>query len=247
MMKNNERMTRWLLDAIDTEIAKPDGEADMALVEECTALLDELNGASCTLTERELTKRCRAITRGKAGGKSAKKRVRLVAAIAACLAVFVFVCGCGYLPSITVILQTLFASGVGKDVEVHEVTYTFQGMSTQYDDIDQLITAENLNIPLPTDLPENIYITKILNNPDSNTIYILFNDEDISLQIFTDAFISDHVNISVCDIHKGEVYDIYTKSLSEALHIAYCEVNNNIYVLRHPDINVILKILNRLE
>ena len=26
MMKNNERMTRWLLDAIDTEIAKPDGE-----------------------------------------------------------------------------------------------------------------------------------------------------------------------------------------------------------------------------
>jgi len=67
MMKNNERMTRWLLDAIDTEIAKPDGEADMALVEECTALLDELNGASCTLTERELTKRCKAITCG--GGR----------------------------------------------------------------------------------------------------------------------------------------------------------------------------------
>ena len=125
MMKNNERMTRWLLDAIDTEIAKPDGEADMALVEECTALLEELNDTSCTLSERELTKRCRAITRGKAGGKSAKKRVRLVAAIAACLAVFVFVCGCGYLPSINVILQTLFASGVGKDVEVHKVTYTY--------------------------------------------------------------------------------------------------------------------------
>ena len=56
-MDNKEKMIRWLLDAIDTEIAKPDGEADMALVEECTALLGDLNGDVCKLSKRELQKR----------------------------------------------------------------------------------------------------------------------------------------------------------------------------------------------
>jgi len=247
MMKNNERMTRWLLDAIDTEIAKPDGEADMALVEECTALLEELNGASCTLTERELTKRCKAITRGKTGGKSAKKRVRLVAAIAACLAVFVFVCGCGYLPSINVILQTLFASGVGKDVEVHEVTYTFDGMSTQYENIDQLISSEKLDILIPTALPENTYITKILNNPEKNIIYILFNDTEISFQIFITECLEDLITISTCSKYENEFGNIYIKELSNNSHVGCVEINGNTYYMEHSHQDTILQMLQSLR
>lgn len=247
-MNYREKMTRWLLDAIDTEIAKPDGEADMGLVAECTALLGKLNGEEM-LSKRELQKRYRAIVHGEktVGGKSAKKRIRLAAALAACLAVFVFVCGCGYLPSLNVIMQALFASGIGKDVEIHEVTYTFDGMSTQYENIDQLIDSEELDILIPTVLPENTYITKILNNPEKNIIYILFNNTDIAFQVFTNRSIEEHINISACNIHEVEHNIIYTKTLSETSHIAYCEIDNDVYYIEYYEPNTLLKILNNLR
>lgn len=34
-----DKLIKWLVEAIDTEIAKPEGEADMAFVDECTELL----------------------------------------------------------------------------------------------------------------------------------------------------------------------------------------------------------------
>ncbi|MBR3998061.1 MAG: hypothetical protein IKI93_06925 [Clostridia bacterium] len=247
-MKNNEKMIRWLLDAIDTEIAKPDGEADMALVEVCTALLGELNGTACTLSERELEKRCWEITRGKAvGSKSVKKRVRMVAAVAACLAAFVVISGCGYLPSITTVLQTLFASGIGKDVEVHEVTYTYNGEIVQYNNIDILISSEKLDILIPTYLPNNIHITKVLNNPENNEMYILFNDPTFSIQIFTHKTIEEHINISACDKYISQQNEIYIKRLSEASYIAYFENGNNVYTIEYTDTNTILQIFNNMR
>lgn len=34
-----ERLMKWLVEAIDTDVAKPEGEADMTFVEECAELL----------------------------------------------------------------------------------------------------------------------------------------------------------------------------------------------------------------
>ena len=242
-------MIRWLLDAIDTEIAKPDGEADMVVVEECTVLLGELTGGVRTLSKRELEKRCNAIIRGDtyAGGKSKKKCVRLVAAIAACLAVFVVISGCGYLPSITTVLSTLFASGVGKDVEIHEVTYTNVGEVKLYDSVDHLISTEELNILLPTLLPENTYITKVLNNPESDSIYILFNNSEISFQIFTNITLEEYIVPSAYEKHESNSLTIYTKQLTASSYLAYCEINNNVYSMQYSDINTIIEVFNSLR
>ncbi len=248
-MNNQERIIRWLLDAIDTEIAKPVGEADMVFVEECTALLGELNGNVLTLSKRELTKRCRTITRGKisVGGIVPQIHIRLVAALAACLAVFVVMSGCGYLPSITTILSTLFSSGVGKEVEIHEVTYTFEGMSKQYSDIDQLIASEELDILLPVVLPENIHITKILRDSEYNSIIVLFNEPTLSYRIYMDQEISDRIPISSYDEHINGDQVVYTKFVSNTLYIAYTEINDNIYFLQYYNLDTIMEILKNLE
>ena len=237
-------MIRWLLDVIDTEVAKPDEEADMALVEECTALLGELTGETCSLSERELKKRCRAITHG---GKNVRKQLRLTAAIAACLAVFVIMSGCGYLPSITTIIQTIFASGVGKDVEIHEITYTFQGMGKQYNDVKHLVETENLNILVPTELPENLYITQILRDDSNDNIFILFNDPALTFQIFPKVKLEDHIVISDAERQANENFDIYTKKLSNTTYIAYCEIDNNVYGLQYSNPDIIYDILTNLR
>ena len=247
-MKNNEKMIRWLLDAIDTEIAKPDGEADMALVEECTALLGELNGTACTLSERELEKRCREITRGKAvGSKSVKKRVRMVAAVAACLAAFVVISGCGYLPSITTVLQTLFASGIGKDVEVHEVTYTFEGLSKHYDNIEQLIAEEKLGILIPSVLPPNTHITKVLQSAELNNICLLFNDPSISFHVFLCRDIEDFVTLADCTEIIGEKHKIYQRNISNNSHAYYIEFDRNVYYVQSSSSEVSVEIINNLR
>ena len=243
-MNNQDKMIRWLLDVIDTEVAKPDEEADMALVEECTALLGELTGETCSLSERELKKRCRAITHG---GKNVWKRLRLTAAIAACLAVFVIMSGCGYLPSITTIIQTIFASGIGKDVEVHEITYTFEGMAKQYTDIKDLIYKENLDILIPEILPEDTYIINIVNDPENNNIFVLFNNNRISFQIFTNGEIEDYITIPSFDKHLIEDKIIYSKKMADMSYIAYSKINDKIYFVSYSNINTILNVLNSLR
>lgn len=43
MSELKKKLMAFLLDIIDTETTKPDEEADMELVEECTVFLEELN------------------------------------------------------------------------------------------------------------------------------------------------------------------------------------------------------------
>jgi len=181
-----------------------------------------------------------------AGGKSAKKRIRLVAAIAACLAVFVFVCGCGYLPSITVILQTLFASGVGKDVEVHEVTYTYQGTVKQYDDISNLLEDNELDILIPHFLPDGSYITNVLLNDDGN-IFILLNDSSFTFQIFMNKKLTEFVEISNCEIYDGVNGIIYIRKVSDSSYIAYIEDESNVYCLQNTDNKLLIKIMENMR
>lgn len=248
-MDNKEKMIRWLLDAIDTEIAKPDEEADMALVEECTALLGELNGDVCTLSKRELEKRCRAITGEDVSvtRKGPKIRVRVVAALAACMAVFMVMSSCGYLPPINVILQTLFASDVGKDVEVHEVKYTFKGMIKRYDNLSSLISTEDLDILLPNDLPNNIFITNILKDDNSGKIIITFNDINISFQVFTNTSISKLIPTDTYTEYINNDNIIYLKELTNTAFIAYTEINNNVYYVHHTDLEFVRNILTNLR
>ena len=182
-----------------------------------------------------------------AGGKSAKKRIRLVAAIAACLAVFVFVCGCGYLPSINVILQTLFASGVGKDVEVHEVTYTFEGMIKEYSDLTELVSKEELDILLPENLPNAFYITDILNDSESNKIIVMFNDSNMSFHVYNTVSIDDLIPINDFLVYKNDNHIIYYKELIDASFIAYTEINNNVYYVQYNDLEFVKNILSNLR
>lgn len=172
---------RWLGDVIEQESAKPDGEADMALVGECEALLCDMVAAKegIAITPAELNQRLADI---KAKGHflpPTPRKVRLsaqIGKIAACIAMAAILGLGGTAAAVSAVAamrrnegnrpnatETTPADTDTQDPEItwEGIRYTSLTETAEYDNIETLLAAQALEIPYPTALPDGVTITEV--------------------------------------------------------------------------------------
>ena len=188
----SKRMTRaemiqWLGDAIRTETEKPFDEIDYDFVDECGNLLDELMGESAALSESEIKERVAKLTAGVhdsdvSKGIKIKRRnlwkIAVAAAVVLCMGVTVFA-----VPALREIVISALQLDVGKSVENDGITYINGGTVNTYENIDLLISAENLDILSFEDSQGVLEIISIDYLEDADTTIISFNDPSVYFEI----------------------------------------------------------------
>ena len=166
-----KRTIKLLGEIISSESAKPDDEADFALIEECENLLCELLDADISLSEEDIDARIKKITQKNSKilfGKT-KKRISRVVAIACAsivLCIGVGAAACMIDPKILDGICTILKYNVGESIDIGGITFTNGGKVKEYKTIDELLADNQIDIMYPHELPEGVYIEDVYVSED---------------------------------------------------------------------------------
>ena len=185
-----KRTIKLLGEIISSESAKPDDEADFALIEECENLLCELLDADISLSEEDIEARIKKITQKNSKilfGKT-KKRISRVVAIACAsivLCIGVGAAACMIDPKILDGIRTILKYNVGESIDIDGITFTNGGKVKEYKTIDELLADNQIDIMYPHELPEGVYIEDVYVSEEGLfPIVIVFNDSRNGLSIY---------------------------------------------------------------
>lgn len=167
------------------EIKKNEAERDEQLIADAITEMAELKNVRSSFTQAEIGERFELI-QSQLSEEREKKRRRLrrsIAAVcAACLMLVVTACA---VPTVRNWLIEISKLPAGTSIRVNGITYTNHGVRIVYKNIEELLTAEKLDIYYPTALPEGLYITEIeiLTINGADTVFSYFNYPDFSYQV----------------------------------------------------------------
>ena len=161
-----KRTIKLLGEIISRESAKPDEEADFALIEECENLLCELLDADISLSEEDIDVRIKKITQKNSKilfGKTKKRISRVVAIACASIALCIGVgaAACMIDPKILDGIRTILKYNVGESIDIDGITFTNGGKVKEYKTIDELLADNQIDIMYPHELPEGVYIEDV--------------------------------------------------------------------------------------
>ena len=245
-------MIRWLGEAIAAETEKPFEEIDYGFVDECGCLLDELMGKSAAMSAEEIAGRMKKLkpdttsaVRKKLGYRKLWKIAAAAAAVVLCMSVTAIA-----IPELRVQLLNVLQLGVGESVENDGITYIHGGKSTQYDDIDSLISTENLDILSFEDSTNTIKITNICYIDEASMTTISFEDPTIYFEILHDQnYIIDVIKDSPkkhlsceADAH------LLTKEMNGIIsYNAYIYHNGDTYIIKTTSEETLETLLDSLK
>ena len=184
---------------VDREMQKPLEEQDGCLIDECIQTIAEIKGVRSAFTPEEIDTQIAIVQAraesGKATAVRRPKRVKTVL-IAACLAV-VMLAGAATAYAVSPAVRSWISFAlqleVGSPVTVDGVTYENMGIAKIYSSAEELLVAEQIDIFLPSKLPEGIELKHIITlDMSGKTAYsVKFSTRDLSLYIqigMADAF-----------------------------------------------------------
>lgn len=251
---NEELISKWVSEVIHREVSKPDGEADLELIDECEKTLSCLNGGG--LSEEELKKRLEKIT-GKSSYQAVSvhklraKSKRRIALAAACMVVVMLigmVTAYATVPSFNDMIRGVLGMPIGSSVDDSEITFINDGKITQYSSLDGLINAEKLNdygIIFPENLPAELSITSIEYSEydDVKEVDILFSggNEHLFIYMGRDAGVEPstmQLFINGFVVYISEKEDVYASMMS---------YNNNLYCMTSANKDAIITIFEHME
>jgi len=243
-------MIRWLGNAISTETEKPFEEIDYDFVEECGQLLDELMGKSAAMSEKEIADRMEKLKPGTISSVRKKTgcrklwKIAVAAAVVLCMGVTVIA-----VPAWRHAVLTVLQLDVGESIVEDGITYTHGGKTTQYDDIDALIAAENLDILSFKDPDGKLRIQEIKHIDESSTTTFIFNETSINFEIQHNAnYLADSI-INTSSKESCANFDAYVfpKEISGTiLYNAYIYYNNSTYLISTSSETTLYSIIQSL-
>lgn len=187
-------MIKWLGDVIEAEIKKPDNEIDTALIVECSEYLDELL-SDIQISDEQMKRNIANIknrscdTTNTASTRHHRRTPRMRRFIAAiCAAALLWggaVSAYAFIPAFRDMIREVLNLPSGSSVDSEGITFVNFGEITKYENIEELINAENLDIIYPHELPEELKIKSItyIDNATSPFYSILFVDNLVSISI----------------------------------------------------------------
>lgn len=258
----DEQLTAYLIQQIDIELSKPLDEQDMRYIDECNEFLKQINGDKYMPDPQRKQQQLEAL-RQRINDKSVEKVIRTkrfgrrtMAVLCAIVAIFcssVLITSAISQTSILDVLESwgraVFDIPYGEEVVVNEMTFVRNGDVKEYGSIGELLEQEQLDIMIPTWLPDGVRIEKLtwLESDHEISINIGFNIEDILIKIrfgeeyYKKVLASSRASQLNVD---GEIcYFISTNSRQE---LVYCQQGYTYSILAY-DIQVLENILKGLE
>ena len=261
-----EQKIQWLCQIIDNETDKPEEETDFALIGECSAYLRELSDKAAEATKEQKRRILQQIKahHNQTATRSAKvlrptwKTARKVVAIAIAAALLltltlsVIAKVKGYSSAWEYVKENakiFFNMSSGNTVKDGEITLTKHDGVVTYNSIEELLQAEGYDIMYPSELPEGVQITKILEQvvSDDYIIYCYrFNDEDVSIAVSTVS------EILIEDLEKYERIEsnflsAYLVNKSDGAYQIVAYDGKYEYTICGIDYEVLIKILNSMR
>ena len=200
-----EQKIQWLCQMIDNETDKPEDEIDFALIGECSAYLRELSDKEAEATKEQKQRILQQIKahHNQTATKTAKvlrpswKTPRKIIAIAATIVLLLAL-------TLTVIakvngysnaweyvrenVQKIIGLDAGDRMNEGNITLTKHDGVVTYASIEELLQEEGYDIMYPSELPEGVQLTKILEQvvSEERTVYCYqFNDVNLSIWVST--------------------------------------------------------------
>ena len=269
---------QWLCKIIDNEMAKNIDEIDMDLVNECQEELDELMqetraehaSEQAAITSAEPEYAGNLASRGRVEFIKARndekahmaqshqvnrrfpKRLAVAAAAALIIcsaAVTVFVAAEGFGSMEEFISYISLKLKPGESVDQNGITFINNGKSINYDSVEEFASKENLDVFYPTELPEGVFIEKIILTGDLEgesdcTLFYVFTDSNIALSIRNYSLINIPTdNYQIFDSALGK---FYIKEIS-GHYQAVCQTENYEYCIDTNDIDSLQIIMKGLQ
>ena len=261
-----EQKIQWLCQIIDNETDKPEDEIDFALIGECSAYLRELSDKAAEATKEQKQRILQQIKahHNQTATKSAKvlrpnwRKMGKIVAIAATVAALL-------LSTLTVLakvngyssaweyvkenLQKIIGLDAGDKVNEGNITLTKHDGVVTYASIEELLREEGYDIMYPSDLPEGVQITKILEQvvSEERTVYCyMFSDENIFITISTEHRFSPE-NLTKYKKIENISLDAYLVKETIGDYQAVVYGNKYEYSIRCYDYDALIKLINGMK
>lgn len=261
-----EQKIQWLCQIIDNETDKPEDEIDFALIGECSAYLRELSDKATEATKEQKQRILQQIKarHNQTATKSAKvlrpkwRKMGKVVAIAATVAAIL-------LSTLTVLakvngyssaweyvkenIQRITGMDAGDRVNEGNITLTKHDGVVTYASIEELLREEGYDIMYPSELPEGVQITKILEQvvSEERTVYCyMFNDQNISITVSTTYSILEEKLKEYHRIENAHMR-VYLVKEGNRDYQVICYDDKYEYLIRCNDYDVLIGILNGMK
>ena len=223
---STDELIKHLKGIMDSEIKKSD-KMDADLIDECVDWVLELRGIKVELTEEEVKRRVKSILEKHHAKKQRKFRFPRVAAIVAAAAISIQIVAVAAFDVNPIYwVKEQFLALVGKEVLEDNMSY-LSSHTRQYKTVEELESAENIDIMIPTWLPGDIEIESMDYAYDYATkrIDIDYTDRLTALSIRLDCpmFSTDGAEVYESN---NIVYYVFSEA-----NIIYWEHDGNFYNL----------------
>ena len=273
--KGNETMTKeqqiaWLRQIIEYEIGRPAEEMDCDLIKECTAFLGELTCADRPFTDEEIEEKLRnlkgereqakptaQILSAPRGKKGCKPWIKVIAVLAATFTVFfatlsIVAKARGYASMrefVRVNARKIVGMDTGDRISEDGITIVKPTGSETYSSIEELVEKEALHILYPTNLPDGVKLTSVLQNDqgdDKYSLFFQFSDETYMIRV-TNYIMDVEADFRVNTLYVVNGIDFYITDIGDNKYHASCQYNGFKYTFQSKSYEELIKLLNNME
>jgi len=191
-----DKVIEYLAGEIAKERKKPAAQQDQSRIEKCLDTIAKLKNHKIEYSQEELKAKANALlTKAHAKEESGKNtahapthRYRLRPALVVVI-LLVVVCllgttACGVIPSLRMWFVRI-VNNPGASVDDNGITYSYNGQAVIYEDIEELLEKEQLDILYPGKLPDGVELKNVQRKNDDNgeIIFFVFNTIDFNYSI----------------------------------------------------------------
>ena len=255
-----ENIYRYLNQIIDRELDKP--EPDMELVDECNALLDDIDqgkyGPNPDVKARQLQELYLEYRKKQNRNKVIQFRSKWAKLVpAACVILMLVgvpitvaaVNGISPRDLIAQLGNKILSWNVGETVEFEGISLIRNGESIKYDSIEDCVIKENLDIYYTSWLPDGVYIDSVvaMTTEDYEELIVIYSDESITFSVVEGSSVNYNDGNQITDnqiaIHDSIAY----YRIGNDKYFAEIILDNKMYNISAKSYEDMVGILNGLR
>ena len=255
-----DKVIEYLAGEIAKERKKPAAQQDQSRIEKCLDTIAKLKNHKIEYSQEELKAKANALLSkahakeesGKNTAHAPTHRYRLRPALVVVI-LLVVVCllgttACGVIPSLRMWFARI-VNNPGASVDDNGITYSYNGQAVIYEDIEELLEKEQLDIFYPSKFPEGVKLENVqrkIYNGHEEIIFVC-NTLDVSFLITFD-YSNEFVMSDIYSEYKLDNLTVYCREDQELnRYIAIFIHDNKYYFLAAKDQSSLYFILDNMR
>ena len=252
----------------DLEAEKPVEEMDVSLVMACVELILELRGETVNFTPEEVEEKVRKIPfveetttlntpPTSVKGRSTKVKSRKILLIAAIISILIAIFAVSSIAFEWNIFDelkekfgTVFNVPANQEMEMSGVTVGSNGKSTYYNNVEEALKNEGINVLYPTKLPDNTVLKRIsfYTENKKEKVSFAFDNDVLRYTVVLNQALPDDIKMVADETKKVGMFECYIVNMPDINSTQiYFEYKGNTYESRYTNRQELIEILENLK